>query len=104
MIIAKIKFKYWTRTHKFGIRIPRSVDEAIKLNNINKDTLWWSTICQEMKNVRISFEIFEGNKTDIPLGFQYIDCHVIFDIKMGENFRRKARMITGGIKQQPRHL
>ena len=48
-IIAKIKSKYWTRTYKFGIRIPRSVDEAIKLDNINKDTLWWSAICQNIR-------------------------------------------------------
>ena len=56
-----------------------------------------------MKNVRITFEIFEGNKTDIPLGFQYVDCHVIFDIKIGETFRRKEGMVAGGIKQQPHH-
>ena len=27
-IIAKVKSKYWTRTHKFGIRIPKDVEEA----------------------------------------------------------------------------
>ena len=102
-IIAKIKFEYLTRTHKFGIIIPRSVDEKIKLDHLNKDTLWWSCICQEMKKVRITFKIFEGNKTDIPLGFQYVDCHVIFDIKIGEKIRRKEGMVAGGIKQQPNH-
>ena len=51
-----------------------------------------------MKSVHIAFEIFEGNKIYIPPGFQYVDCHVIFDIKMGENFKRKARMIAGGHK------
>ena len=43
-IIAKIKFEYLTRTHKFGIIIPRSVEEIIKLDHFNKDTLWWSCI------------------------------------------------------------
>ena len=28
--------------------------------------------------------------------FQYIKCHIIFDVKMGGNFRRKARMVAGG--------
>jgi Reverse transcriptase (RNA-dependent DNA polymerase) len=33
---------------------------------------------------------------DIPPGYQQIKCHLIFDIKMGENFRRKARFVAGG--------
>ena len=32
----------------------------------------------------------------IPPGYQEICCHMIFDIKMGENFRRKARMVADG--------
>ena len=51
---------------------------------------------QEMKNVRIAFEEFEGDVSAIPPGYQEICCHMIFDIKMGENFRRKARMIADG--------
>ena len=97
-IISKIKSKYWTRTHKFGIRIPKSVDEARELDRINGNTLWWNAICQEMKNVRVAFEEFDGDEKDLPPGYQYVDCHIIFDIKMGENFRRKARMVAGGHK------
>ena len=50
----------------------------------------------EMKNVRIAFEEFDGTEEEIPAGFQHIDCHLIFDIKFAENFRRKARMVAGG--------
>ena len=96
IIIAKVKSKYWTRTHKFGIKIPKSVEEAKRLDRENGDTLWWDAICLEMKNVRIAFEEYDGNPADLPPGFQQIDCHMIFDIKMGENFRRKARMVAGG--------
>ena len=53
-----------------------------------------------MKNVRIAFEIFEGKVKDIPIGYQKVDCHMIFDIKMGESFRRKARMVAGGHKNE----
>jgi hypothetical protein len=53
-----------------------------------------------MKNVRVAFEVFEGTKEDIPIGYQYVDCHMIFDIKMGENFRRKARQVAGGHKTE----
>jgi hypothetical protein len=95
-IICKIKSKYWTRTHKFGIRIPKSVTEAQKLDGLNGNTLWWDAICKEMKNVRVAFEVYEGSIDDLPPGYQHVDCHMIFDIKMGENFRRKARMVAGG--------
>jgi hypothetical protein len=49
-----------------------------------------------MKNVPIAFEEFEGDVSAIPPGYQEIRCHMIFDIKMGENFRRKARMVADG--------
>ena len=49
-----------------------------------------------MKNVRIAFEEFEGDVSVIPPGYQENRCHMIFDIKMGENFRRKARMVADG--------
>ena len=95
-IIAKVKSKYWVRTHKFGIRVPKSVPEAKKLDELNGDTCWWDAICKEMKNVRIAFEEFEQGVSKIPPGYQEVKCHMIFDIKMGENFRRKARMVAGG--------
>ena len=51
-----------------------------------------------MKNVRPAFEVFEGEKSDIPIGYQEVKCHMIYDIKLGENFRRKARLVAGGHK------
>ena len=95
-ILAKVKSKYWHRTHKFGIRIPKSVEEARKIDEQNGDTLWWDTICKEMKNVCPAFEVFEGSEDDIPKDYQFMRCHMIFDVKFGENFRRKARLVAGG--------
>ena len=62
----------------------------------NGDTLWWDAILQEMKNLRPSFEAYEGNKEDLPPGYQQIKCHMLFDIKLGDNFRRKAQLVVGG--------
>ena len=50
---------------------------------------------KEMKNVRPAFEIYEGDVSKL-IGYQRIRCHVIWDIKLGENFRRKARLAAGG--------
>ncbi len=95
-IISKIKSKYWTRTHKFGIRVPKSIQDAIAIDKQNGNHLQWEAICDEMKNVLIAFEIFEGDVTSLPPNFCEVKYHMIFDVKMGENFRRKARMVTGG--------
>ena len=45
-IIAKVKSKYWVRTHKSGIRVPKSVQGAKRLDEQNGDTLWWDSICK----------------------------------------------------------
>ena len=95
-IIAMTKSKYWLRTHKFGIEIPKSVLQARQINAKHGNTLWWDAICKEMKNVRPAFEVSEGGIQQLPSGFQEIKCHMIFDFKSGENFHRKAHLVSGG--------
>ena len=47
-----------------------------------------------MKNVRPDFEVYEGDIKDL-VDYQKIKCHIIFDVKLGENFRRKVRLVAG---------
>jgi hypothetical protein len=75
-ILSKVKTKYWLRTHKYGIGLPKSVEHAKQLDLKNGNTLWWDAIMQEMKNVRIAFDKFKGEVTDLPPGFQQIMCHI----------------------------
>ena len=49
-----------------------------------------------MKNVCPAFEAWDKPINEIPIGYQEVRCHLIFDVKMGENFRRKARFVAGG--------
>lgn len=101
-IISKVKAKYWRTTHKFGIRVPKSVDEALQLDKENGNTLWYDAIQKEMKNVRIAFTVWDdGDVSDARkgqklVGYQEIRCHMIFDIKMDGRFTRKARFVAGG--------
>jgi Reverse transcriptase (RNA-dependent DNA polymerase) len=98
-IISKVKqskSRYLQRTHKFGFRIPKSVEEARQIDEENGNHLWWEAILKEMKNVRPAFEVWEKPESDIPVGYQKIRCHMIFDVKLGENFHRKARFVAGG--------
>ena len=39
--------------------------------------------------------MFEGGIQQLPSRFQEIKCHMIFDVKIGENFCRKARLVAG---------
>lgn len=48
------------------------------------------------KVTKVEFEIFEGSEEYIPKGYQKMLCHMIFDVKIGDNFRRKDRMVAGG--------
>ena len=91
-IIQKVKSKYWQRTHKCGIRIPKNVKEAKEIDAANGDTLWWDAICKEMANVCIAFEEQDG----MPVGHKKLGVHLVFDVKLGENYRRKARLVADG--------
>ena len=50
-IISKVKSEYWQRTHKYGIRVPHSVKEAIEIDTINGNTLWQDAIKKELINI-----------------------------------------------------
>ena len=39
-IISKFKSKYWKRTHKHVIRIPKSVKEAYAFDKENGNKIW----------------------------------------------------------------
>ena len=100
MIISKLKCKYWERTHKYGIRIPKSIQEARELDRQNSNNLWMDSVRLEMSNVKVAFEEYNGNPSEL-IGYQEIKCHMVFDVKLSENFRRKAQYVAGGHTTKP---
>ena len=98
-IISKAKTKYWDRTHKYGVRIPKSIQEAKQIDEENGDTLWMDAVRMEMKNVRVAFDAYDKDP-DTLIGYTQITGHLIFDVKLGENFRRKARYVADGHKTE----
>ena len=101
-IVKKVKAKYWRTTHMLGIRVPKSVDEALKLDEENGNTLWYDAIQKEMTNVRVAFKVDDdvtveqARSNKFYVGYQEIKCHMIFTIKMDGKFTRKARLVAGG--------
>ena len=41
-------------------------------------------------------KVFKGVESDMPIGQHKINCHIIWDVKIGDNFRIKARYVAGG--------
>jgi hypothetical protein len=93
-IISAVNKRYWSRTHKFGIRIPKSVSEALEIDQENGNDLWKKAIQKEMTNVRVAFRILDEDQK-VPPGYQYMACHIVFDVKF-DGFTYKARMVAGG--------
>ena len=63
---------------------------------MNGNTLWAAYIAKEMKNICVAFKILADNES-VPIGYQKIPCHMVFDIKM-DDFTRKTRLVAGGHK------
>jgi hypothetical protein len=97
-MLKAIKTRYARRTHKFGIQLPQTVEEALAIDRETNTTYWHDAIQKEMKNVRVAFKFLEPNSR-VPIGYKWIKCHLIFDVKM--DFTRKARFVAGGHMTDP---
>ena len=95
-IISLVRRSAWyhKRTHKYGIELPKTVEEAYAIDKATGTTFWRDAIELEMKNVRVAFDVLPDGVAP-PSDHQYMKCHMIFDVKM-EDFRRKARLVAGG--------
>jgi hypothetical protein len=59
-IIATVKNRYHKHTHKFGIQVPKTLGEAVKLDEENGNTLWKDADRKEINNVSIAFKVING--------------------------------------------
>jgi hypothetical protein len=98
-----VKSRYWKTTHKFGIRLPKTVEEALDIDKATDTDFWRKAVNKEMANkVKIAWKTNDGltpqqarqGKVPDLIGFQEIGCHIIFDVKM--DFTRKARFVARG--------
>jgi ribosomal protein L31E len=93
-IIAAVNKRYHSRTHKFGFEIPKTVERALEIDRELGNTLWRDAIAKEMSAVRVAFKILNDGE-EPPVGYQFMKCHMVFDIKL-DGFKRKARLVAGG--------
>ncbi len=82
-------------SHKYGVELPRSVKEAIKINRKNGNSFWADALTKEMGNVSVAFKIL-GSNVCAPPGWHKASGHIVFDVKM--DFTHKARWVKDGHK------
>ena len=92
-IICAVNSRVKKSTHKYGVKIPNTVEEAFKLDKENGNDLWRKAINKEMGNVLVAFNILEEHE-NLPPGFTKATCHIMFTVKM--DFTRKARYVKDG--------
>ena len=100
-IISKVKSRYWKTTHKFGIRLPKTTEEALQIDKIAETGFWRKAINKDMSKVKIAWKVDDVNTPSEAraatatsfVGFQEIGCHLIFDVKM--DFTQKAWFVAG---------
>ena len=94
-IIASVNSRVKRATHKYGVEIPNTLEQSVKLDEKNGNTLWQDAVKKEMYNVSVAFQILDhGEKA--PPGWKASSGHIIFDVKM--DFTRKARWVKDGHK------
>ena len=93
-ILSRINARVKCTTHKYGIEIPKTIDEARNLDKVNNDTHWKDAIHLEMTNVEVAFEILEDGK---PIHTCWKNSgHLVFHVK--KDFPRKAQWVMDGHK------
>ena len=93
-ILAAVQSRYHKQTHKFGFKIPKTVKRALEIDKEDGNTLWQDALVKEMANVKVAFKILpDGSKE--PVGHQYMDFHLVYEIKL-DGFHRKARLVARG--------
>jgi Reverse transcriptase (RNA-dependent DNA polymerase). len=90
-MIARVK----KVTHKYGVELPTTVQEAFDLDKKNGNTLWRDALTKEMENLKVAFDILERGQAPPP-GYKKASGHIIFDVRM--TLERKARWVKDGHK------
>ena len=97
-VLNKVKSKYWSTSHKYGLELPKSVTHALDVDKRTGTDLWQKAIEKEIRNVFPAFDFLDNDAT-IPPGYSFVDTYFIFDIKM--DLTRKARLVARGSMTEP---
>jgi hypothetical protein len=81
----------------YGIRIPQTVEDAIRLDRENGKTLWQDAICKELGTIwgmKTFNLVAQPDRVGITKSHQYAPLWMIFTVK--QDLCRKAWLVIGG--------
>eukprot|EP00957_Ditylum_brightwellii_P090169 6867744-Ditylum_brightwellii.AAC.2 len=74
-IILGVNVCIQSATHKYGVEIPCTIEEALKLDKLNSNAFWCDTINKEIENLQVAFDILpESSKP--PPGYTQASGHL----------------------------
>ena len=87
-------------SYKFGVRVPKNTQEALRLDSAADEKLWSEAVDIELKQINDyeTFRVLEDNER-LPFGYKKIPYHCVFDVKF--DGRRKCRLVAGGHRTDP---
>jgi len=66
-VISAVKTRYLKRNQKFGIDIPRTVEEALRIDKETNATYWADAIEKEMRNNQVAFQFLEPGEKGVSI-------------------------------------
>lgn len=69
-IVAAVNARYYRQTHKFGIEIPKTFQDCLRIICKNCNTLWQDAISKELVKVQVAFLEFPEDGKLPPTTFQ----------------------------------
>ena len=69
--IRKWQTRYLRKSHKFGIELLKTVEQAYALDAKNDSTLWADAISKEVEKVKVAFEFLSDGKS-VPMCHQSV--------------------------------
>ena len=95
VIVSSMNARVQKTNHKYGIKIPSSVEHSYQIDDCNCNSMWRDALKKEMYNVGVAFEVLDQG-VKAPKGWGKVMGHLVWDLKM--NFTRKARWVLDGHK------
>ena len=92
-IIKAMGKRFHRKVEKFGLRVPRNMNEALEIDRNTGTSFWTKAIQKEVRAVMPALKVLEENEM-VPVASTLIDLLVIFDVKM--DLTRKCRICARG--------
>lgn len=88
------------KKYKFGVEVPKSWKDAIRLDEENGNTLWQEALETEVKQLK-EYETFKvlKSRSEVPADYKKVPSLIVWDVKF--DLRRKARICLGGHRTDP---